>query len=73
MSNPIRRFVKCTIIVGNKGTLKIQDNVGMSSTAIVYPNKIEIGNNVNLRGNAIIYNTDFLSLHSTDRFKREQV
>jgi acetyltransferase-like isoleucine patch superfamily enzyme len=62
MSNPIGRFNRCSLIVGNKGTLIIGDNVGMSSTAIVCHNRIEIGNNVNLGGNVVIYDTDFHSL-----------
>lgn len=44
MSNPIGRFLQCIIIVGKKGNLIIGKNVGMSSTAIVCNERIEIGN-----------------------------
>lgn len=62
MSNPIGRFNKCSLIVGHKGTLIIGANVGMSSTAIVCYNQIEIGDNVKIGGNVVIYDTDFHSL-----------
>lgn len=67
MSNPIGRFNRCSIIVGNKGTLIIGKNVGMSSTAIVCRQHIEIGDNVNLGGNVVIYDTDFHSLNAESR------
>lgn len=63
MSNPIGRFNKCSLIVGNKGVLLIGKNVGMSSTAIVCHHLIKIGDNVNLGGNTVIYDTDFHSLN----------
>ena len=67
MSNPIGRFNRCSIIVGNNGTLIIGKNVGMSSTAIVCHHYIEIGDNVNLGGNVVIYDTDFHSLNPNSR------
>ena len=67
MSNPIGRFNRCSIIVGNNGTLIIGKNVGMSSTAIVCHHHIEIGDNVNLGGNVVIYDTDFHSLNAESR------
>lgn len=70
MSNPIGRFYRCSIIVGKKGTLIIGENVGMSSTAIVCNNRVEIGHNVNLGGNVVIYDTDFHSLNPSDRVDR---
>lgn len=70
MSNPIGRFNRCSIIVGKKGTLIIGDNVGMSSTAIVCYDRVEIGNNVKLGGNVVIYDTDFHSINSKDRIDR---
>lgn len=66
-ANPIGRFNKCSIIVGNKGTLTIGDNVGMSSIAIVCQERIHIGNNVKLGGNVVIYDTDFHSLNPVNR------
>ena len=70
MSNPIGRFNRCSIIVGNKGILLIGKNVGMSSTAIVCNQHIEIGDNVNIGGNVAIYDTDFHSLNPQDRLVR---
>jgi acetyltransferase-like isoleucine patch superfamily enzyme len=67
MSNPIGRFNRCSLIVGNKGTLIIGKNVGMSSVAIVCHHHIEIGDNVNLGGNVVIYDTDFHSLDAESR------
>jgi acetyltransferase-like isoleucine patch superfamily enzyme len=67
MSNPIGRFNRCSIIVGKKGELIIGCNVGMSSTAIVCHDRIEIGDNVNIGGNVVIYDTDFHSLNAQDR------
>lgn len=71
MSNPIGRFHQCSIIVGKKGELIIGNNVGMSSTAIVCHEKIEIGDNVKLGGNVVIYDTDFHSLDFRERMNRE--
>lgn len=69
-SNPIGRFHRCSLIVGINGNLIIGENVGMSSAAIVCHNRIEIGNNVNIGGNVVIYDTDFHSLNPTDRLDR---
>lgn len=70
LSNPIGRFSKCSIIVGKEGELIVGKNVGMSSTGIVCHKKIEIGDNVNIGGNVVIYDTDFHSLNSSDRKDR---
>lgn len=66
-ANPIGRFNKCSITVGEKGVLKIGNNVGMSSTAIFCSNSITIGNNVKIGGNVVIYDTDFHSLNPEHR------
>lgn len=71
MSNPIGRFHRCSLIVGPKGQLVIGNNVGMSSTAIVCHNRIEIGDNVNLGGGVVIYDTDFHSINPKERLVRE--
>ncbi|WP_289662501.1 acyltransferase [Flavobacterium panacagri] len=70
ISNPIGRFNKCSFMVGEKGELIIGNNVGMSSSAIVCHDSIRIGNNVNLGGNVVIYDTDFHSLNSEKRRNR---
>ncbi len=69
-ANPIGRFNKCSIIVGNKGKLIIGSNVGMSSTAIVCHHSIFIGDNVKIGGNVVIYDTDFHSVDANDRLSR---
>lgn len=70
-SNPIGRFHPCSLFVGKKGELIIGQNVGMSSASIVCFEKIEIGNNVNLGGNVVLYDTDFHSLNHKDRLNHK--
>ena len=70
-SNPIGRFHSCSIFVGKSGFLNIGNSVGISSTAIVCHERIEIGNNVNCGGNVAIYDTDFHSLNLKDRINPE--
>lgn len=70
-NNPIGRFHHCSIVVGKKGFLHIGNNVGMSSTAIVCHERIEIGNNVNFGGNVTIYDTDFHSLNAKLRINKD--
>lgn len=72
MSNPIGRFHRCSLIVGPKGQLIIGENVGMSATAIVCHERIEIGDNVNLGGGVVIYDTDFHSLNAEDRMNSQK-
>ena len=66
-ANPIGRFSRCSFVVGPKAYLKIGDNVGMSSVAIVCQERLIIGNHVKIGGNVVIYDTDFHSTHSADR------
>lgn len=67
MANPIGRFHPCSLIVSGNGELSIGSNVGMSSSAIVCHRKVVIGDNVNLGGGTVIYDTDFHSLTRVDR------
>lgn len=55
--NLIGRQQNCIFWV--EGDLKIGNNVGMSSTAIICNYKITIGNNVVIGGNTVIYDSDF--------------
>jgi len=50
-----------------EGNLLIGDNTGMSATAIICHQSIEIGKNVNIGFNTVIYDTDFHSLDSEMR------
>ncbi|NUN07804.1 MAG: acyltransferase [Ignavibacteriaceae bacterium] len=65
--NQIGRQQKCFFIVGENAELKIGHNVGMSGVAIVCLKSIQIGDNVKIGGNTVIYDTDFHSLNFLDR------
>lgn len=65
--NPIGRNQRSVLFVRNKGCIKIGNNVGMSSVAIVCEKSISIGNNVRMGGNVVIYDTDFHSLDPSER------
>ena len=60
--NIIGRQQKTTFWV--EGKLTIGNNVGMSAAALICNHEIEIGNNVTIGGNTVIYDTDFHSLDS---------
>ncbi|WP_430906520.1 acyltransferase [Maribacter sp. 2-571] len=66
-SNPIGRFNRCSFIVGKRGRLEIGQKVGVSSIGIVCHESIIIGDNVNIGGNVIIYDTNFHSLNPAHR------
>jgi acetyltransferase-like isoleucine patch superfamily enzyme len=70
--NIIGRQQKCIFVV-NRGHLKIGNNVGMSSTAIICHNQITIGDNVRIGGNTVIYDTDFHSLDYRDRINIPEI
>ncbi|WP_158847905.1 acyltransferase [Algibacter sp. L1A34] len=55
-----------------EGKLIIGNNVGMSSVAIICNHDIEIGNDVTIGGNTVIYDTDFHSLDSTIRIDKSK-
>ena len=55
-----------------EGQLIIGNNVGMSSTAIVCKHDIEIGDNVTIGGNTVIYDTDFHAIDSAVRTNKLQ-
>lgn len=58
---------KCKLEVRNGATLRIGDNVGMTSTTIMCFNGISIGDNVKLGVGTHIYDTDF---HNIDPLAR---
>ncbi len=73
MTNIIDRLSRCcSIIVLKKGNLRIGNNVGMNSTAIVCHNSIKIEDYVKIGGNVVICDIDFHSLESTDRQRLEK-
>ena len=53
-----------------EGKLTIGDNLGMSCSAIICNHEIEIGNNVIIGGNTVIYDTDFHSLNPVVRVSK---
>lgn len=59
-----------TTIFWVEGNLKIGNNSGLSSTAIICLNEIIIGQNVLIGGNCVIYDSDFHSLNPQDRKDR---
>lgn len=63
----IGRQQPCFFVVPQKGELIIGNNVGISATAIVCWNRIEIKDNVRIGGGTVIYDTDFHSLNYQDR------
>lgn len=68
--NIIGRQQKTTFWV--EGKLVIGDNVGMSAIAIICNHEIEIGNNVTIGGNTVIYDTDFHSLNPQKRLDKNK-
>lgn len=69
-SNPIGRNFRSQFFVGKKGVLKIGNNFGGSSIAIVCKKSIEIGDNVLIGGGTVIYDNDFHSIKHKDRLNR---
>lgn len=65
--NPIGGDTILRLIVGNKGSLQIGNNVGISNSTIVCQNRIEIGDYVFVGGGCKIWDTDF---HSIDPIER---
>ncbi|QHT65472.1 acyltransferase [Rhodocytophaga rosea] len=65
--NMIGRQQPCYFLVGKNGVLKIGNNVGISSSAIVCHHKVEISDDVKIGGNVVIYDTDFHSLNYMER------
>jgi acetyltransferase-like isoleucine patch superfamily enzyme len=53
-----------------EGELNIGNNVGMSATAIICTHLINIGNNVTIGGNTVIYDTDFHNLNPQIRLDK---
>jgi acetyltransferase-like isoleucine patch superfamily enzyme len=65
--NMIGRQQRCYFVIGKKASLLIGDNVGISGSAIVCHQHIEIGDNTRIGMNCVIYDTDF---HDLDHRKR---
>jgi acetyltransferase-like isoleucine patch superfamily enzyme len=68
--NRIGRQQRCLLLVARNAKLKIGNNVGISSSAIVCYHEISIGDNVKIGGNTVIYDTDFHSLDADTRLDK---
>ena len=66
--NPIGRYTPSFFMVRENAVLKIGNNVGISSTAIICHKEIIIDDNVKIGGGVCIYDTDF---HSIDPLLRQ--
>jgi acetyltransferase-like isoleucine patch superfamily enzyme len=73
LNNKIGRQQPCFFTVTKRGKLTIGNNVGISATAIVCWNEIEIGDNVKIGGGTVIYDTDFHSLNFRDRISLPEI
>ena len=65
--NMMGRQQPCFFIVANNAVLTIGESVGISATAIICHKRIDIGNNVKIGTNVVIYDTDFHSLDTRRR------
>ena len=65
--NPIGRNQRSLFVVTKNAQLKVGNNVGMSSVAIVCHLQITIGNNIKIGGNTVFYDTDFHALNYIER------
>jgi acetyltransferase-like isoleucine patch superfamily enzyme len=61
------RQQQCYFVAAKGAEIKIGDNVGVTSVAIICHSKISIGNNVKIGINTVIYDTDFHSLDARIR------
>lgn len=71
--NMIGRQQRCYFIVGKDAVLNIGENVGISSTALICYNKIDIEDHVRIGGGVVIYDTDFHSLNLDERIQNPEV
>lgn len=65
--NPIGRYTPSFFMVRENATLKIGNNVGISSAALICQKEIIIDDNVKIGGGVCIYDTDFHSLNPSLR------
>lgn len=65
--NPLCRNIKGCIVANPNASIKIGNNVGMSSTCLWAHESISIGNNVKIGGDCILMDSDAHSLNYIDR------
>lgn len=65
--NRIGRQGPCQFMLGENAEIRIGNDVGMSSTAIICKQSITLGDRVKIGGNVVIYDTDFHSLDAATR------
>jgi acetyltransferase-like isoleucine patch superfamily enzyme len=73
INNMIGRQQPCFFVVWKNGELIIGNDVGISATAIVCWNRIEIHDHVKIGGGTVIYDTDFHSLDYKERSAKPEI
>lgn len=71
--NPIGVFNKCSLVVYKGASLKIENDVGISQTALIAYADITIGTGAKLGGGVSVYTTDFHSLNPLLRSTAEDI
>lgn len=66
-ANPIGGMKRMSFVVRKNAELLIDENTGISNSAIVCWSKIHIGKNVFIGGDCKIYDTDFHSINLSER------
>lgn len=67
MLNSLGRNIKTSLRVDENASILIGDNVGMSCVSIWSKKRIEIGNNVKLGADVMVFDSDMHSLHFLER------
>lgn len=70
MMNTLGRNIKTSIRVDENALIKIGNNVGMSCVSLWSKKKIEIGNNVKLGADVLVFDSD---MHSLDYRQRREL
>lgn len=65
--NPLVRGTKCSLYVGERGSLRIGDNTGISAAVVWCVNSVTIGNHVDIGANCIIMDNDAHNLDYRSR------
>ena len=71
-SNPIGGNSRTILCTRGTGEIRIGKRVGISNSALVATESITIGDDTNIGGGTVIYDTDFHSLRSVDRLSGDK-
>lgn len=72
-SDPIGGSTRTILYTRGTGKIFIGKRVGISNTAIVSEESVTIGDDTNIGGGTVIYDTDFHSLRASDRLSGDQM